>query len=141
MTVERLTKKVDNHVYFATKAPHNNCPTTFCIHAKNCGQLYGDLARRTCPVLKAADRLAAYEDTGLMPENWKRLAESHIVAVGKERVVIDKDYCVVSKKAFDMCISECDRLRSELCAYHALGTPEEFAKLKSLYNERESEGE
>ena len=51
----------------------------------------GDNGCKTCPISKAFDRLAAYEDTGLEPEEIKRIYQewSHYLNFAGERNAID----------------------------------------------------
>jgi hypothetical protein len=63
---------------------------------------------------RAYTKLAAYEDTGMEPEDIKLL---------KNSVIIDNSESVLNA--------------IELSEYRFIGTPEEFAKLKSNYNSHE----
>lgn len=63
--MERLTKRQPNNFVTFEERPRGFlCSYRFCIHTDTCHKT----ADRTCPYLKTIDRLAAYEDTGLEPE-------------------------------------------------------------------------
>ena len=62
--MERLTKRDGNFVTFGKKTRGFLCSTEYCKSAFKCP----NVSDRTCPYLKMIDRLAAYEDTGLSPE-------------------------------------------------------------------------
>ena len=62
--MERLTKRDGNFVTFGQKPRGFLCSTEYCKSAFECP----NVSDRTCPYLKMIDRLAAYEDTGLGPE-------------------------------------------------------------------------
>ena len=57
--MERLTKRDGNFVTLEQKPREVLCGTGYCGLAFMC---------RTCPYLKIIDRLAAYEDTKLSPD-------------------------------------------------------------------------
>jgi len=50
------------------KGAESICPKSFCKNSKKCERN----TDRTCPILAALDRLADYEDTGLMPNEIKQ---------------------------------------------------------------------
>lgn len=62
--MERLTKRDGNFVTVGKKQRGFLCSTEYCKSALKCP----NVSDRTCPYLKMIDRLAAYEDTGLSPE-------------------------------------------------------------------------
>lgn len=75
--MKRLTKKLLPYdpfgwvggVYLAESKKTDLCPKTFCKNGTKC-----DLNQdRTCPFLAALDRLAEYEDTGLMPDEIEKM--------------------------------------------------------------------
>jgi hypothetical protein len=53
------------------------------------------------------DRLAAYEDSGLSPEEIKKILGSRVVTLADDQVIVDRD-------AFDRCIAENERMYDEL---------------------------
>ena len=64
----RLTERDGNKVWFAHGRPRGFlCPRDFCDNAYGCDKVKD----RTCPYLRLLDKLAAYEDTGLSPEEIK----------------------------------------------------------------------
>lgn len=66
----RLTKRDENKVWFAHGRPRGLfCPVEYCKNASRCE----NAKHRTCPYLQLLDKLAAYEDTGLEPEEIKNL--------------------------------------------------------------------
>lgn len=69
--MERLTKRDGNFVTFGQKPRGFLCSTEYCESAFECPNVLD----RTCPYLKMIDRLAAYEDTGLEPEEIKAALE------------------------------------------------------------------
>lgn len=62
--MERLTKRDGNFVTFGRKPRGFLCRTEYCKIAFACPHA----SDRTCPYLRMIDLLAAYEDTGLSPE-------------------------------------------------------------------------
>lgn len=56
-------------VYLTGGTPTDLCPKTFCKNGTKCARNED----RTCPFLAALDRLAEYEDTGLMPSEIVKL--------------------------------------------------------------------
>ena len=62
--MERLTKRDGNFVTVGKKPRGFLRSTEYCKSAFECP----NVSDRTCPYLKMIDRLAAYEDTGLSPE-------------------------------------------------------------------------
>jgi hypothetical protein len=74
--MKRLTKRKGNAVFFSEDACAL-CAYNEQHHSTFCENLGCSSARdRTCPYLQVADRLAAYEDTGLTPEQVANLAKA-----------------------------------------------------------------
>lgn len=69
--MERLTKRDGNFVTVGKKPRGFLCSTEYCKSAFECP----NVSDRTCPYLKMIDRLAAYEDTGLEPEEVAKIRE------------------------------------------------------------------
>ena len=69
--MERLTKRDGNFVTVGKKPRGFLGSTEYCKSAFKCP----NVSDRTCPYLKMIDRLAAYEDTGLEPEEVAKIRE------------------------------------------------------------------
>lgn len=69
--MERLTQRSEEngYVYFTSKPKGFLCHENFCSYAYKCEKIKD----RKCPYLATMDRLAAYEDTGLEPEEIIKL--------------------------------------------------------------------
>lgn len=63
--------------------PDDNCPPFFCEKAKKCNFVH--ISSRKCPYLQVIDRLAAYEDTGLEPEEIESIKS---LCLGGEHYVL-----------------------------------------------------
>ena len=65
LTTERLTRRgKKNKAWVLLNKICSKADGSFCPHAIICNHV----ENRTCPYLDALDRLAAYEDTGISPE-------------------------------------------------------------------------
>lgn len=73
--MERLTQrgKENDHVYFTRKPKGFLCGENFFSYAYKCDKIKD----RKCPYLATIDRLAAYEDTGLEPQEIERIVDAY----------------------------------------------------------------
>lgn len=73
--MERLTQrgKENNHVYFTRRPKGFLCGEDFCSYSYKCDKIKD----RSCPYLEVMDRLAAYEDTGLEPQEIERIVDAY----------------------------------------------------------------
>lgn len=60
----KLTERKKDRTYFNINRPTTDCNFNYCPHNTNCLHILD----RTCPYLTMIDKLAAYEDTDLTPE-------------------------------------------------------------------------
>lgn len=65
----RLTERKSNGFVTLGERPRVECDEIFCGYASKCDKVMD----RSCPHIVAVDRLADYEDTGLMPNEVSKL--------------------------------------------------------------------
>ena len=67
--MDRITERKSNGFVTLGERPRIECDEIFCGYASKCDKVMD----RSCPHIVAVDRLADYEDTGLMPNEVSKL--------------------------------------------------------------------
>ena len=123
----RITERKSNGFVTLGERPRVECDGIFCGYASNCNKVMD----RTCPHIVMVDRLADYEDTGLMPNEVSKLKSDHAQARESLRVALDT--ANANAKLFDMMRAERDEAINRM---ERKGIEMNITEYDVVYNER-----